>query len=79
MYTKQINVTVCGSGRGTWYHGQGVGWYAPGTKGEVSIDKSQVPRARRQGLGNLVKKYASVKCFVTENASKVYVDGAYKK
>ena len=46
---------------------------------QVPIDMSLVPRARRQGLRTLVKKYASVKCFVTENASKVLYGGAYKK
>ena len=35
MYTKQIKAAVRGSGRGAWYHGQGVGRYVPGTKGEA--------------------------------------------
>ena len=37
-----------------------------------------IPRARRHALRNLVKKYASVKYFVTKNASKVLYGGTYK-
>lgn len=56
---------------------------AQGTKGEApramhGVPRAMhgVPRARRHAQRNLVKKYASVKHFVTKNASKVLYGGA---
>lgn len=48
----------------------------PSTMHRVPIDMHWIPRARRHAQRNLVKKYASVKHFVTKNASKVLYGGA---